>query len=133
VKTAIIAVVAVGDRLKRTLPDLDRAIELDPGDEWFHYQLSLVHLSLGQLAQAHSYLRNAVDQARKTIALRRAPSNHGYSIAVYLAAEGIFEEAEQEFYNALASCPDRSWELEAIDDLRDPAGVRELIPQKLAN
>jgi tetratricopeptide (TPR) repeat protein len=111
-------------RFEQALADFDKAIELDPSDDWIQYLQSLVHLSLGQTSEAYSYLRNAVEQARKTIALGYVPSNDSYNITVYLAAEGRFEEAKQEFDNALAIYPSQPWGAEAIDDLRDLAKVQ---------
>ena len=110
-------------RYEQALADFDRAIELDPSNDWIHYLQFRAHLSLGQPSQAYTYLRNAIDQVRKETAHRRAPSNDAYNLAVYLAAEGRFDEAKQELQDALATYPKQSWELEVIDDLRDLASM----------
>ena len=110
-------------RYEQALADLGKAIEIDPSNDWIYYLQSRAHLCLGQNSQAHTYLRNAVDQVRKNIVHRRAPSNDAYNLAVYLAAEGRFDEAKQELQDALATYPKQSWELEVIDDLRDLASI----------
>jgi hypothetical protein len=45
-------------------------------------------------------------------------------LAVYLGAEGKFEEARLELIKALKTQPSQLWESEAIDDLEDLACVR---------
>jgi tetratricopeptide (TPR) repeat protein len=106
---------------EQALADLDKAIELDPSNDWIQYLQSRTYLSLGQTSQAYTHLRNAADQVRKNIIHERAPSNDRYNLAVYLAAEGRFDEAKQALQDALAIYPKHSWALEFLNDLRDLA------------
>ena len=105
-------------KLDQALADLDRAIELDASDARGRYIRSLAHRAYGHRAEAAGDLETAIKLVSQRIRSASAYRYDAYNLAIYLAATGSFEQANNQLASAIGAFPEPSLELEAINDLR---------------
>jgi tetratricopeptide (TPR) repeat protein len=106
-------------RYNEALADLDRAIQLNPEDDWFRYQRALALHCRGDTVRAVDEIESAVAMVTET--LKSANFNHhdAYNIGVYFAALRDYEGARNTFRNAILAFPNALDTWEAICDLNE--------------
>ena len=118
----------MGGRYDEAIATLDRAIELDPDNDWISYQHGLCQAALGQPEQAASDFTAAIERARARLSQEPEDTVEQFNLALYLLATGQTEPALQACQAGLALDPGQFTLRDALRDLADLRAQMGLLP-----
>jgi tetratricopeptide (TPR) repeat protein len=108
------------DRYDEALTDFNRAVELDPADDWCWYLCARGHLACDENAAARTHLDRAIETVKTSIAQSSIISVHDINLVTYRAACNDAGASEL-LTKLLAQKPNKWLMRECLNDLRDLA------------
>jgi tetratricopeptide (TPR) repeat protein len=107
------------ERYDEALADFNRAIELEPDEDWYYSNRALTYWLTGQKDQAQHDLAIAIQRAREVYQKKPQDWRNTLNLALYRLAAGEASEAERLYGEALASGASAYRVREALHDLDD--------------
>jgi tetratricopeptide (TPR) repeat protein len=108
------------DRHEEALRDFDRAIDLDPDNDWVLYQRALTRQALERTGEAWQDLAAAIGRAKEAHRVDPEDWNNTLNLALYCLAAEETEKADQHYRAAVfgdASPADFRMAVRDLDDL----------------
>lgn len=107
------------ERYEVALANFDRAIELNPDSDWYHYERGLVYMAKNMSDQAQKNFSQAIGLARQKY--QEGPQNwrNFLNLALYSLANEDVKEAEHLYQEVIEESPPLKFVREAVQDLDD--------------
>ena len=107
------------ERYEEALEDINRAIELDPKDDWYRYLRSLIYLAFQQAVSAKADLNIAIEIAQQKHTKKTGNCENTFNLALYHLVAGNLSSAQELYQTALEQTALQTKIRNAIQDLKD--------------